>query len=262
MLNIPHQTRKPFKQHFITDAFFEARFNSAITTNWEELKTKLDPHLESIGHATINFLNTFSINFPPIKDEKAPKVAEQVAQSTSVITGLIFQNSTSSLIATLFSDKLVLHSKEYVSFESFLNHYESLISILEMYAKIKLDINWIGIRKVNRLTVQSSDQIYQGQGFNENFFGILRNGNVKNSSFVSAENRYVFNENAKTLIMNIKSSKNINNDFEIALDLDMNIAKAFKDLTDLKREATELNNSVYDVFCWTISGDLKDSLEK
>lgn len=262
MLNIPHQTRKPFKQHFIKDAFFEARFTSPIAGDWQELKDKLSPHLASIGHTKLNFLHTFSINLSPVKDEKVPRPAEQVAQSTSVIAGLVFQNTTSSLVATLFPDKIVLHSKEYVSFEDFLNHYESLISVLDSKANIKLEINWIGIRKINVLTVESSDKIYQGQGFNDSFFNILRNGNVKNTSFVSAENRYVFNEDATTLVMNIKSSKNIENNFEIALDLDMNSAKKFSDFKELSQEATDLNNKVYDVFCWVISDDLRASLEK
>lgn len=260
MFNIPHSERKPFKSHFIRDAFFEVRF-PAININWEAVFPEISKTMTGGEFTKINLLHTFNINFvPPVKDPKGGEIkSEQIAQSSSNISGLIFQDSNLFLTANLFTDKIVLHSKQYVTFEQFLSHYEKLMKSLNQ-VQIKPAINWIGIRKINVLTVQSTEKVYKGEGFNDNFFGILRNGTVKNETFVGAENRYSFQEENRNLIINVKSGKTVNRDFEITLDLDINSAKSFQSSEELAKEAKELNEKVYDVFCWTISDDLKQSM--
>lgn len=260
MFNIPHLDRKPFKRHFIRDAFFEVRFPN-LTVNWEKIYPEITKIMTGGEFTKINLLHTFNINFaPPLKDPKGGEIkSEQVAQSSSNISGLVFQDSNLLLTANLFPDKIVLHSKQYVTFEQFLGHYEKLIASLDQVG-VRPTINWIGIRKINVLTVQSSDKVYRGEGFNDNFFGILRNGTVQNENFMGAENRYVFQQENRNLIVNIRSGKTVNKDFEITLDLDINSVKSFQSKEELAKEAKELNEKVYDVFCWTISEDLKQSM--
>lgn len=258
MLNIPHQKRKAFKSHFIRAAYIEFRFSSQQKIAWEEKKDELSEKFKKIGFEG----NSLALETQFQIKGDSPTVPPSMKLDATVI-GLDFHRAEDKSTYKILSDRVVLSTGDYHSFEKFWRTAASCCKQLEGLHNIS-EIVWAGIRKVNVIGVNAPDGKYRGQGFNDIFFTALRDEKIAPGTAAVAETRYVINKDNKSCLIRLSSVRQADpNNYELQIDIDGN--EKFPDgltLDKLEPKAKEINELIFDTFCWTLSESLIQELEK
>ncbi|MBP9837396.1 MAG: TIGR04255 family protein [Proteobacteria bacterium] len=259
MLNIKHHARKAFSKHFIRQAFIELRY-SKIEVDWKNIKIRLDKDNPFLTFDKLNlaFAANISLEKPSVSSDKI-----KVAKYSNSLIGIDLQSDDKSLIAQLRDDRIIFTCNEYTSFENFWSICSDFVTLAKTILFFN-DFLWFGVRKINVVGVDVDNGTYRGEGFSEEFFEPVRIGRFEEGFLKSGENNYLVKKDDTSCIIKLAFMQLMDKDkYEICFDIDVN-----KQLPQplsfhgLKEEADNLNQMLFDVFCWVIARDLREKLEE
>lgn len=260
MLNIPHVNHVNFKRHFIDKVICELRFPSLKKIDWSaKISAKFSSAMSGVGFDLCKPAIESNLHIQASK--KNPKI-QGVNLQTRVV-GLLATSSKSRMNLQFRADRLILTSPSYNGFSEFWKEIRQIIPACESVWG-QLHFNWIGIRKVNIIGIESDDGIYEGQGANPLIFAPLRQGNFNPKLVKGAETRYSLGDDETTCNIVTKCSREANpKRVKLIIDIDLNrVIKPPQMLKELDKTAEELNNTIFDIFCWITDSNLLEQMRK
>lgn len=255
--NFKTEKRKSFPRHFVQRVIAEVRF-SPHQCKWSEIGSKIEQVLKAEGIKTVR--PTHAGNF--VLKQEGTKVEK--ASFSSQIIGFLGEDVEAGVSIEFQPDKLIFVHQKYKSFENFWELFEKyapkICSVLGIEA-----IQRLGIRKISGLEVQLSDgETYSAQGFSNDFFTPVRSKAFKPENLAQGHNSYVLEKDKRTVIVRTQfDRKRGSNKYAITVDFDYMVNfKPAQKLKELQEVAVKVNEELFELFCWVISPDLKEALEK
>lgn len=251
LFNIPNLKRSNFKRHFIKNASLEIRYSSSHEIVWDDFKSRL------LKVLPLGRLDQVQEIFDISVDLGAPPQKEVPASVTTkhTLMGIRLHSKDEGLGINILSDRMIFSTPKYTSFEDFWSDFVKAYEKIEEICQP--EINWLGIRKINNVTVIPEDGIYRGDGVSSSFFTPVRDGSFLNEALVQGENRYSLKQDTVRANISTRFSKSSTpSGYDILIDIDINTSKAIKSKKELQASSEELNSKVYDLFCWITSNDL------
>lgn len=258
MFNIPKVDYKPFKRHFIRTGIVEIRFEP-ISFDWESNLDDFKNDMASLGYPTVKKLIRSEFLFNQNSDGKTdPTLKIATAQ-------LGYQATTENgdLTVELKNDRIVFICQAYSRFSEL---WKSISTINESFSK-RFNVtlfDWIGIRKINEIAVVNESGEYNGEGLNPMFFAPINKGALQADAVVRGVNQYVVSQNEMT--SSIRTSVNSQpkvGQYTVTIDLDINSKfENSVNFADIEVKSKSMNEMIYNIYCWVISDELLDELNK
>lgn len=255
--NFKTEKRKSFPRHFVNRVIAEVRFAPRVC-KWDECGPKIEAALKEEGIQLVR--PTHAGNFE-LKQE-GNKVEK--ATFSSHIIGFIGEDKESGITVEFQPDKLIFIQQKYISFEEFWKLFEKFVPKVGSLLGLET-VQRLGIRKISGLEVQMSEgEAYSAQGFSDDFFTPVRSKAFKPENLTQGHNSYVLEDDSRTLILRTQfNGKRGTEQYALTFDFDYIIRfEPEQKLKELKKVAVKVNEELFELFCWVISPDLKEALEK
>lgn len=255
--NFKTEKRRTFPRHFVQRVIAEVRF-SPYQCEWKKVSSKIEQVLKAEGIQTIR--PAYAGNF--LFKQEGNKVEE--ASFLSQTIGLLGEDIETGISIEFQTDKLIFVQQKYKSFENFWELFEKYVPKICDALGIE-SIQRLGIRKISGLEVQLSDgENYAAQGFSNDFFTPVRTKAFKLETLAQGYNSYVLEKDNRTIIVRTQFDRRKgSNKYAISVDFDYIVSfKPAQKLKGLQEVAAKVNEELFELFCWVISPDLKEALEK
>lgn len=252
MFNFNKVDRFQFKRHFILNANLELRFTTLTNVDWEKVKLDIEP---SFGIGTrASFLHTADISLPPLNSENVKVTSKKI--------GIQIVNEIEAYAIAIQADRWTFTSQKYQDFEKFWYQCQKFINNLQSKFPIQ-EFTWLGIRKINNIKFQPDDGEYRGEGFNESIFSSVKSGFFNSKSLKLGEQNFILNENSTNAIIRNKFTQNNDQTYSVIIDLDLNKSNiSLKTTEEIFKEAKNLNDTLFSLFCWVTAPSLLDEMKK
>jgi uncharacterized protein (TIGR04255 family) len=259
MFRIPHKDRESFPTHFVREVFLKLQYKP-IPDGWESRLSEFREDLASCGIVTLSPRRRMGFEVTYDK-EKAPEPIIKSQEQTNGITGA---NSDSTFSFQMEKDSILFSSKKYCGFDDFSELSRNICNVINNVIPLE-DVNSIGLRKIGSINLTMSSNSYSGEGINQTFFTPIRDQLIEGEYLELAENKYILKKENNFFNL-IATARRVSRDdpTQFSLKLDFDSIRKFPNshvpLSSAFNEMREMNELLFDVFCWICDDELLHKL--
>jgi uncharacterized protein (TIGR04255 family) len=257
LFNIPAQTRRTFRRHFLTSVHAEVRYAGVAMKSVLESKDAFSSELKGRDLGNVNDIQQGSMSINQI-----PGQIPVIQQSSGVI-GLSFSSSHQKQEIQILGDRLVISNYSYQGFETFRENFCQILNLVENILSFERNIIQVGLRKINQVRIGPVHSILDAANtFNPHIFSSLSAGFCSNNSFIATQNSIVLELGTKLAVLQSSLKRgDVNHSYEASLDFDLTEKTQHGSKQQVIEALESLNTKHFDLFIWAASEKILKAME-